>query len=186
MAVSAHGYRPVEFRALIALAVLSVVLVALAARRGILPNLTAYLKAAGAVAPSLLAGGALQLWYTSIYLPANTDVGLDLSAVVGARLRVSRSLTLVPIQVMLRNDSSLTAVVLTSMFTVTGVHYLPTSPSVGVTSTDARTIGLGDPVPLPRPHPLLAIGRLLRDGARLFPNANKSLSIIVPVPRTGF
>jgi hypothetical protein len=195
MAAYAYGYRETRFVELIVGAALCGLLGSLAARRLRAGAIGARLKAAGALLAVLIAGA--QLWYTSVYLPENTYVGIGTSATVGTPLRVSRSLELLPVHVTVHNDSSLTAVVLASMYAVTGVHW----PSTGSFLADNRAIeravevGLGqntNPEGVSvryggKPtRSLLAIGHVLRDGSELFPSQDASRSTVVAIPTDGF
>lgn len=195
MAAYANAYRPLRFWIFVVLAVLCITATFVGlvrtgfARLGV----SAPLARAGASVAVII--GALQLWYTSIYLPNNTDVGIGISVSLGQPHRVSRSLTLVPLQLTMRNESSLTAVITSSMYAVTGVAY-PHPPHPGPLS-DAETLRRAENIgrqPAQTPEgnnvryrgtsvrDLLAIGRMLSDTSHIFPSQSDVRSIVVAVP----
>jgi hypothetical protein len=137
---------------------------------------------------------AAQLWYSSVYLPANADVGIAFSVTPGTPLRVSKQLRLVPLQITLQNQSSVGAVALTSMFTVFGVGYqrrghlwrprtdtLIKEQAIGagaLQSEQDNNVGFAPG----RPETLLAMGRVAGDGRILFPSVAQSTRVVVAVP----
>lgn len=142
---------------------------------------------------------ALQLWYTSVYLPANAEVGITLGASEVRSIRVSKHLDLVPVTVMLENRSTVSAVILNSMVVIRAVTYPPTRQiwrSPGEVLTSERAIGesggigglrseQANIVALRRARgfaePLLAIGRLTGDGRTLFPNVPLTTRLVLAV-----
>jgi hypothetical protein len=141
---------------------------------------------------------ALQLWYSSVYLPANVDVGLTASVSAGPTTRVSRGLTVVSVEITLQNASSVGAVILNSMYLVRAVSYPTGRPpwnssaatlrseqvvgdaafQGGLVSEQQNVVALNRS---PRAYePLLAIGRVTGDGRILFPGVVQSTRIVVP------
>jgi hypothetical protein len=198
IALNARGYTVWMFVAGLVCAAPSFALATIGAAATVNSNREAFgstIKTVGASIAVLVA--AAQLWYTSIYQPNTTDVGLDISASVGAPQRLGPALALVPVQLTVRNDSSITAVVLTSMFAVTGVRYSTTKPAAALsnaaTEKRALAVGLGtiaNPQGIDVNHreapqrSLLAIGRLMNDGSYLHASAVVTHPIIVAIPST--
>jgi hypothetical protein len=136
---------------------------------------------------------AAQLWYSSVYLPANLDVGIAFTASVGKAAAVSPTTRLVPVSITVQDDSSVTAVALTSIYTVTGLRYPPASRLRSRSDTLARALTVGQGLESEqglnvgltgRPSErLLAIGRVAGDGRLLFPNVLNANEVVVAVPR---
>jgi hypothetical protein len=130
---------------------------------------------------------AAQLWYTSVYLPANVEVGIAFSVTAGAPQKISRGLRLVPLEVGVQNQSSGGAVALTSIVTVTGIRYAGGRGRMwrGEPDVLARELQIGSGnvrseqdlnvsfTPIRRRR-LLAVARAVGDGRIMFPGVANS------------
>jgi hypothetical protein len=133
------------------------------------------------------------VWYESIYLPDNVQVGIETTVSLGHSSAAPGGETLVPIRISMENKSGATAVVLTSMITVTGVNYsgpgnavLPPSAELG----QVLAVGKGlakDPNLRFGGTPSfteLAVARLVDDGSYLFPGDDQfQRNLVVVIPR---
>lgn len=89
------------------------------------------LKAVGISLAGLAA--VAQFFYQSVYIPENTQVGIDYGLTLGSMAR-SGSARLVQVDLTMKDDSSVTAVTLGSMVVVRGISY-PSKKSMVQTST---------------------------------------------------
>ncbi len=102
----------------------------------------------------------VQFWYQSVYVPENTQVGIDYGLDLGSVVR-SGGDSLVPVNLTMEDESPVTALTLGSMVVVSGINY----PSGNSTFLQAI-------------HPI-------DDDSFLFPNDTYSSAFLVVITRPG-
>jgi hypothetical protein len=120
-------------------------------------------------------GGALtlvaQFWYGGVYVPKNTQVGITYSLTLGPVVRSGHD-DLATIQVSLKNESSLPAVILGSMAIVRGLSAAAAGGSRS--PQDAASRGR-----------ILTVQRLIVNNAAIFPGVTYAQNLVVQVPPSG-
>jgi hypothetical protein len=190
IAFYAHEYkttRTIEFGAL-ALICLFLAGMLLPLVRSVWKDISGALKGLGALATAL--GLLAQFWYVSIYIPRNTQVGINYSLTLGPVAR-SGDNTLATLQLTMADESSLTAVVLGSMVVVSGISYQPASAGTHPTvqhrmTAYARSGGNPDIGFSGRETPVvLAVDSPIDNNALLLPGTVYTKDLVVVVPGSG-
>ena len=197
--ISAIGYRPEWIAVFFLVAVVSAIVTVKVGLHDHFGAVTGVLKS------SLLAGGTVIAFasfaYQNIYVPGNTEVGIQFSASAGHPKIVSRDIALIPVRVTTRDTSSVGAVALSSIVTITGISYsgrggkrlseqaaqereIATAEQDGSNEPGAQM--LDDVFPGREHRTVLAVLRPFRDGSRIFPGATYSDGLVVAVPRQAY
>jgi hypothetical protein len=188
--------RPDYARVSAALAVLSFLLSLHLFRRALVARVSvSRLGRAAAVVGGLLgtvtAFGTIA--YQSIYLPENAQVGMETTITVGQPEVGVNGESFVPVQISLQNKSSITAVALTSMVTVTGVSYSGSNNSVSASTTQQREVQIGEDTATNSNLTFsgtvhttrLAIDRVISDGSYIYGDGDEyQTDLVVPLPRS--
>ncbi|HWY90545.1 MAG TPA: hypothetical protein VNY31_07715 [Solirubrobacteraceae bacterium] len=199
IAISAIGYRPEWIAMFFFVAVVSALVTV---KVGLHDHFGAV---TGALKSSLLAGGTIIAFasfaYQNIYVPGNTEVGIEFSASASYPQIVSRDIALIPVRVTTRDTSSVGAAALSSVVTITGISYsgrgrkrlgekAAQKREIGMAeqagSTEPGAHGLDDVFPGREHRTVLAVLRPFRDGSLIFPGATYSDGLVVAVPRQAY
>jgi hypothetical protein len=196
LALFSSAYSPDKMLLFIAFACICVVGLGLLALRGDLGNIGFAGKAVGLSLGVVLS--AAQLWYQSIYLPENTEVGLQIALALEPTKITAGRTHFAHLHLTVENRSSDAAVVLTSMVTITGVKYVP-SPGAGSLSnkaTQSREVQEGTEANPPdgmdvryrakAHHAVLAVDRVIDDGSKLVSDNAYSRNLLVAIPDSGY
>jgi hypothetical protein len=120
-------------------------------------------------------GGALtlvaQFWYGGVYIPKNTQVGITYSLTLGPVVRSGHD-DLATVQVSLKNESSLPAVILGSMAIVRGLS----AGSFGDSMSPQEAVRGGR---------VLTVQSLIANNAVIFPGVTYARNVVVQVPPSG-
>jgi hypothetical protein len=199
IAVSALGYR-VEWVILFGIiAVINAIMAVVVVQRENLAVVSGVLKSL------LLAGGTLiavtSFTYQNIYIPGNTEVGIEYQIAVGKPLHTSRYIYLIPVHLTFEDKSSVSATALTSLVTITGISYtghgqkrLPLSIAQEHVNDEGREVApshsresaLQDIFSGQQHRSELAVTKLIRDGSQILPGARYSRNMLVAIPRVSF
>lgn len=199
VSLSAYGYRPAFVWIFGALAVADTAVAVMVVRKEHVKALSDVMKS------SLLAGGTLvaiaSFTYQNIYVPSDTEVGIEFASSTGRPLKVSHDIYLIPVHLTMTDRSSVGAVVATSLATVTGVYYAghgrrypppgqmqERETSEGKQAIPAERPGsdLSDVFPGREHRTVLAATKLIGDGSQLVSGGTYVRSILVAVPRDNF
>jgi len=199
ISVSAYGYRPAFVWIFGALAVGNCAIAIVFVRDEHVRVLSTALKS------SLLAGGTLvavaSFTYQNIYVPSDTEVGIEFASSSGKPVKVSRDIYLVPVHLTMTDRSSVGAVVATSLATVTGVYYAGhgrqyLAPEQAqqrevvegdqAAPREQSSSDLSDVFPGREHRTVLAATKLIADGSELVPGGTYVHSFVVAVPRYNF
>jgi hypothetical protein len=156
--------------------------------RAVWKDISGGLKGLGALATAL--GLLAQFWYVSIYIPRNTQVGINYSLTLGPVAQSGHS-TLATLQFTMEDESSLTAVVLGSLVVVSGISYRPATggaqPTVQHRITAYARSGGNPDVGFrgSEPASVLAVDSPIDNNALLLPGAVYTKDLVVVVPEPG-
>lgn len=199
IAISAYGYRPwyvyfFGFYFLVSCAIAAAVV-----RDEHVHVLTSAMRS------SFLAGSTLvavaSFVYQDIYVPSNSEVGIEFVSSAGRPLKISHDLYLIPVHLTMTDRSSVGVVVATSLATVTGVYYAGHGRRYAASAAaQQREIAegeqagqltqagadLSDVFPGREHRTVLAATTLIEDGSQLAPGGTSVRSFVVVVPRYNF
>lgn len=157
-----YRYRPAETAVFSLAALLCAVLavIEVPAVRLVWPDISTTVKSLGAIGAVLAL--VVQFWYQQAYLPENTQVGIRYSVTVGAVTADGTHYSLIPVTLTMENESSVTALTLSSMIAVQAVVY---------TASGQEKLSL------------LGVRHPVEDDSYLFPSSPYTKSYVVVAPK---
>jgi hypothetical protein len=199
ISISAYGYRPVYVYVFGLYFLVSCAIAAVVGRQKHVHVLTSALRS------SFLAGSTLvavaSFVYQDIYIPSNSEVGIEFVSSAGRPLKISHDLYLIPVHLTMTDRSSVGVVVATSLATVTGIYYAGHGRRYAASAAaqhreivEGEQAGqlaqagadLSDVFPGREHRTVLAATKLVDDGSQLAPGGTYVRSLVIVVPRYNF